>query len=198
MASALLLKKHMLNRLKRLLFAPLLAGLFALPSAHALSISDLDSIPALTPEKLARSFADFKFVFHAEVQEADVFLKTKSGDCDDFATVAAAILSRHGYTPHLIAVRMKGECHVVCYVDEVKGYLDYNYRSDAHPVIASGNSITEIARKVADSFGRDWIATYEFTFHDATKRLVNNILPNRFAKTDGKALLSSSAAAEHK
>ena len=164
---------------------------FARPS-HALTMDELRALPNLTPERFAQCFADFEFKFHEEVQDHNVFLKTKSGDCDDFATVAAEILARRGYTPRMIAVRMKGETHVVCYIQETKSYLDYNCRKDKNPLVSCSECLTEIARKVSASFGRDWLATYEFTFEDNTKRLVNNIISNR--ATEKAVALSSSAA----
>jgi hypothetical protein len=170
-----------MQKLARNFLAVLVVALALSPSAHALTMRQLKDVPSLTPEKLEQQFADFEFKFHAEVQDRDVFLRTKSGDCDDFATVAAEVLALNGYTPRMIAIRMKGETHVVCYVDEAHGYLDYNTRKDAHPVVACSPDITEIAHKVAESFNRDWVATYEFTYDDSqkVKRLVNNIIPNQ-------------------
>jgi hypothetical protein len=165
----------------RAIFVAVLFAIALVPSANALTMRQLKSMPNMTPDKLARCFADFEFKFHEEVQDHDVFLRTKSGDCDDFATVAAEVLERDGYTPRMIAIRMKGETHVVCYVEEAHGYLDYNTRKERNPIVPCSPDITVIAHKVADSFGRDWVATYEFTYteHDKTKRLVNNIIPNR-------------------
>ncbi len=90
--------------------ALLILAFFAFaPLSRALSMNELRAMPGLTPEKFARLFAGFAYKFHAEVQPHDVFLDTKSGDCDDFATVAADVLQRRGYTPRMIAIRMKGE-----------------------------------------------------------------------------------------
>ncbi len=150
------------------------------PLSHALSMKELRGLHNLTPEKFERLFADFHYKFHPEVQPHDQFLRTESGDCDDFATVAAEILSAKGYTPRMIAIRMKGETHVVCYIDEEGGYLDYNTRKDAHPLVPCSPDITAIATKVAAGFRRDWVATYEFTYDPQAdvKHLVNNIIPN--------------------
>ncbi len=164
----------------------LMAGMFLpVASTKAITLSELRNIPKLTPEKFAGYFADFEFKFHDEVQDHDTFLATKSGDCDDYATLAADILGRNGYTTRLIAVRMKGETHVICYVNETKSYLDYNYRKDRTKTIPSSNSITEIARKVAQSFERDWVATYQFTFSAGVKRLVQSIITNRASDKTG-------------
>jgi hypothetical protein len=149
-------------------------------TSQALSMKELRQMPNLTPVTFAKCFADFKFKFHAEVQNHDVFLGAKSGDCDDYATVAAEILAERGYTPRMIAIRMKGETHVVCYIQETGSYLDYNTRKDADPLVPCSPIITDIARKVAKSFGRDWVATYEFTYDESesVKRLIANIVSN--------------------
>jgi hypothetical protein len=152
-------------------------------AGSGLTVHELRSMPNLTPDRFMQLFSDFEFKFHEEVQDHETFLSTMSGDCDDFSTLAADVLSRHGYTPRLIAVRMKGETHVVCYIAETRSYLDYNFRKEKKPLISSPGSLTDVARKVAQSFNRDWIATYEFTFRAGVKRLVDNIVPNRNAKT---------------
>jgi hypothetical protein len=152
-------------------------------STQAASVTEIRNTPNLTPERFAEFFSDFKFKFHDEVQDFDTFVSSKSGDCDDYATLAADALSRHGYTPRLIAVRMKGETHVICYIDETKSYLDYNCRKDSQKTVPCSPDINQIARSVADSFGKDWIATYEFTYSkkEKVKRLVNQIIyqPNQ-------------------
>src|SRR5438067_937656 len=119
-----------MHKVTRALVAFVLSALVFSPSVEALTMRQLKDASNLTPEKFAHYFSDFEFKFHAEVQDHDVFLRTKSGDCDDFATVAAEVLAEKGFTPRMIAVRMKGETHVICYVDEAKGYLDYNTRKD--------------------------------------------------------------------
>jgi hypothetical protein len=186
-----------MHQFARTILAILFAALAFSPSAHALTMRQLKDIPRLTPEQLAHQFADFEFKFHAEVQDHDVFLRTKSGDCDDFATVAAEVLALKGYTPRMIAVRMKGETHVICYVDETQSYLDYNTRKDVHPMVPCSPDITVIAKKVAESFGRDWVATYEFTYNEGekVKRLVNNIIPNQPASVLAKESVDTITAA---
>lgn len=133
---------------------------------------------AETPEHFAHRFADFKFEFHAEVQDPAVFLKTKKGDCDDFATLADDALTRQGYTTHLIAVRMPGETHVVLYVDEAHGYLDYNFRDAKHPCLPSDGKLQHIAAQVAKTFRLPWVAVYEFNFYRRMKHLVTDIVMN--------------------
>ncbi|MBA4150225.1 MAG: hypothetical protein H0X66_19115 [Verrucomicrobia bacterium] len=163
---------------KSFLAVQLIAGLLFVTSVQALTVEQIRKMPDLTPEKFASLFSDFKFRFHDEVQDFQTFLSSKSGDCDDYATLAAEILSERGYTPRLIAVRMKGETHVVCYIQETGSYLDYNFRKDAKKLVPSSHVLTDIARSVADSFSKDWIATYEFTFskREKVKRLVNQII----------------------
>lgn len=159
------------------------ALVFPATSSQAITLEELRNTPRLTPETFAGYFSDFEFKFHDEVQDHGKFLVTKSGDCDDYATLAADVLSRHGYTPRLIAVRMKGETHVVCYINETKSYLDYNCRKDTKKTVDCSSSITEIAKKVAKSFNRDWVATYQFTFSKGVKRLVQSIIPNHSTRS---------------
>src|SRR5262245_41249938 len=104
-------------------FAALL--LFSATKTSALTLEELHTSPNLTPHNFSSFFANFKFAYRANVQKPVDFLAARSGDCDDFSTLAAAELAARGYAPRLIAVRMKGEVHVVCYIAESKGYLDY-------------------------------------------------------------------------
>ena len=143
-----------------------------LPNVSALSLSDFKTSARVTPEQFAASFSDFSFVFRAKVQKPEVFLKTKAGDCDDFSVLASMVLKEHGYTPRLIAVRMPGIVHVICYVDETKSYLDYNLRCEAKRTKSCGNSMEEIAASVAESFHAPWASASEFTFSGGTKYLV--------------------------
>jgi hypothetical protein len=146
-----------------------------------------------TPDLFAHRFADFEFKYHAEVQDPDVFMATKSGDCDDFATFAATALGNSGYSTRLFAVRMKGETHVVCYVPAARGYLDYNNRGRANPWVASDGSLRDIAGKVARSFNRDWVSAYEFSFRDKRKWLVDQVVVNR---SDEKTMLAGAPVQE--
>jgi hypothetical protein len=184
MASALL-KQRAMRGFNRLFVLPVVAGCLFAASASAVTLAELRNAPKMTPELFASYFKDFEFKFHDDVQDFNVFLRTRSGDCDDYATLAADVLSRHGYTPRLVAVRMEGETHVVCYIVETRSYLDYNFRNSSTPLIPSDGSLTDIARKVSQSFNRGWLATYEFTYSDTerVKRLVNNILHNRTRRT---------------
>lgn len=147
--------------------------------ANAVTLAELSARPALTPEQFAAYFKDFEFVFHAEIQDPQVFLSTRSGDCDDYATLAATILREKGYTPRLIAVRMPGIVHVVCYIEESGAYLDYNRRHCRSQMIKSVDSLPEIARKVAKSFGAPWASASEFTFNGQAKMLVATVFENK-------------------
>ena len=146
------------------------------------------SVHAETPAEFASRFSNFEFVFHEKIQDPQVFLSTRSGDCDDFATLAAVELKKGGHTPRLFAVRMKGETHVICYVPEANAYLDYNNRAAPNPLVPTDGSLQDIARKVSDSFGRNWIAAYEFSYAEKTKWLVNTIVMN---KTEERGILAT-------
>lgn len=142
-------------------------------ATHALSIDELRSDPRLSPETFARHFSNFKFVFRADVQTPEVFLASRAGDCDDYSTLAAAELRQRGYTPRLISVRLRNVAHVVCYVEEAKGYLDYNYRAKGNGIVRCSSNLSEVAEIVAKSFKSSWSSVSEFTYADGVKRLVS-------------------------
>jgi hypothetical protein len=149
--------------------------LFLLAPIQALTLEDLRKDPKLTPKKFASYFSDFQYVYRDDVQRPEDFLASKKGDCDDYATLAALILGEKGYHTHLIAIRMPGLVHVVCYVDETKGYLDFNAREFIVRTVSSKQEIVEIAKKVAKSFEANWTTASEFTFKDGLKRLVKTV-----------------------
>ena len=149
-------------------------GLVLLLVAHSLGATTLDELrrdPYLTPERFARYFTNFRYQFHAEVQQPGVFLATKAGDCDDYAILAADVLKEKGYHPHLIAVRMPGLAHVVCYVEERKSYLDYNNRGYLKRTVRSDGTLPHIAQTVARSFDTCWTSASEFTYANGIKQM---------------------------
>lgn len=148
-------------------------------SASAISLDDLRRSEDLTPAKFASYFRGFDFQFRKEIQSPEVFLATKSGDCDDYSTLAAEVLREKGYTPRLIAVRMPGITHVICYVEETKSYLDYNQRSGANLLVRCDNSLSAIAESVARSYRLRWSSASEFTFESGLKRLVQTVVEPR-------------------
>ncbi|MGZ8901175.1 MAG: transglutaminase-like domain-containing protein [Limisphaerales bacterium] len=155
------------------LFALLSVSAFTL-SSFALSLEDLRR-QDLSPTKFANHFRNFKFTFRKEIQHPTVFLATKSGDCDDYSTLAAAVLREKGYTPRLISVRMPGVTHVVCYIEETRSYLDFNYRG--HTVAVNpGDVLQSIAESVARSYRLEWASASEFTYQAGVKRLVHTVV----------------------
>jgi hypothetical protein len=118
----------------------------------------------LTPEKLLHYFATFDFELGTRVQSPETFLERRRGDCDDFATLASTVLTERGYSTKLIAIMMDGQTHVVCYVKEARGFLDFNHRADVHPVIQSDDSLNDIAAKVASYFRNPWLLASEIRY----------------------------------
>lgn len=51
-------------------------------------------------------------------------LQRKSGDCEDYAFLNAAVLEMLGYQPEVWAVRRPGRCHAICIFKE-KGYYGW-------------------------------------------------------------------------
>ena len=155
----------------RIPFLPILALLFAnlvfastAKAATPLTLEQLKRDPNLTPNRLMSYFRDFEFKLNDKRQAPEKFLASRSGDCDDFAALAAEVLREKKYTTRLIAVFMKDQTHVVCYVEEVHGYLDFNRRAEACPVQSAGGKLEEVADRVAASFHSAWRSVCEFTY----------------------------------
>ena len=144
-------------------------------SAFGIDLNDLRRAKNLTPQQFATYFRDFGYTFRKEVQRPDVFLASKSGDCDDFSVLAATVLREKGYTPRLVSVRMPGVTHVICYIEETESYLDYNKRGVREGVVRCGNSLADIAASVSKSYGLNWFSASEFTFDGSAKRLVQTV-----------------------
>jgi hypothetical protein len=131
----------------------------------------------LTPENLIRACAGFTLELSAQPQDAETFLRRKRGDCDDFASLAGRLLADRGYKTKLVVVMMEQQTHVVCYVKEAHGFLDFNHRSDAHPIVASDDSLEEIAQKVAGDFRQRWLTASEFRYEDKSPVCLETVFP---------------------
>ena len=150
---------------RRALFvaAVVLAG--ALPPARAFTMNDLLSDPKLTPKRFANRFEDFDFEYSVYVQNPDVFLQRQKGDCADYAILGDFVLRQKKYTTRLIrVVLVRSLAHDVCYVYQVKAYLDYNNRAFFRNLQGSSQRIREIADKVADSFQANWTSASVYTY----------------------------------
>jgi len=125
----------------------------------------------MTPKRFANYFESFDFEAHAEVQDPDVFLRGRAGDCDDYAILADYVLKRKGYGTRLIHVRLVGRfAHAVCYVTQERAYLDYNDRIFYRNLERCGPGIREIASQAADSFKANWTSASEFTYEYSEDR----------------------------
>lgn len=146
-------------------------------SAHAGALSALAGKADLTPENLLRSFAGFTFELSAQPQDAEAFLQRKRGDCDDFASLASHLLTDRGYKIKLVAVMMEQQTHVVCYVEEARGFLDFNHRADAQPIIKSDGSLEDIAHQVARDFRSRWLTASEFRYENKLPVYLETVFP---------------------
>lgn len=146
-------------------------------AAHAGAVSILAGQKDLTPESLIRSFADFTFELNAQPQDAETFLQRKRGDCDDFASLASRLLTERGYKTKLVVVMMAQQTHVVCYVKEAGGFLDFNHRSDTQPIIESDGSLEDIAQKVAGDFRKRWQFASEFRYENKLPVYLEIVFP---------------------
>jgi hypothetical protein len=140
---------------------------------HALTLEELHNDATITPQTFARRFSKFRFVFRSDVQKPEEFLASEEGDCDDYSTLADSELTSRGYRTRLISVRLKNVVHVVCYVAEANGYLDYNLRAKGTGLVACGPSLSAIADSVAKSMSSSWHSVSEFTYSNGVKRLVS-------------------------
>jgi hypothetical protein len=152
-------------------FSLLVLALMVTPT-HAITFQELQNDKTLTPESLMHRFSRFKFRLTADLQPHDQFLASETGDCDDFATLAADVLKEKGFTTRLIAVHMEKQFHVVCYVEEVNAYLDYNNRKKESPLVQTDGSLQDIANKVAHSFGTKWASVAEFVYKAGVRQVI--------------------------
>jgi len=160
--------------------ASLLAVLVLLPFSRAqllkgqdLTLKSFRELPELTPEVFMAQFSGFTFKLGEELQDPELFLATRTGDCDDFASLAATLLSERKFTPRLIAVFMEGQTHVVCYIPEAESYLDYNCRELPAPLQPTNGNLEDIAGKVARYFRTTWRLVAEFTLESGIPRFGN-------------------------
>jgi len=170
--------RHHENRLARGLVWLALGLLLLWPSspphrAMGLTLADLRDDPDLTPERFMRYFADFKFELGRDVRDPETFLARRAGDCDDFATLAARLLREKGYTTKLVVVFMPKDVHVVCYVSEARGYLDFNCRKNAKPLVFCDSGLATIATCVSDSFRTRWRTVSEFVYDKGARHFVS-------------------------
>ena len=142
---------------------------------RAVTLAELRADPHLTPERLMNHFSDFKFELGRKVQPPETFLSTRSGDCDDFATLAADLLREKGYSTRLVVVFMPNDVHVVCYVAETNSYLDYNRRKQAAPLVKCNGDLAAIAASVASSFRSPWRSVAEFTFRKGARHFISTV-----------------------
>jgi hypothetical protein len=150
-----------------------LAWLTTATPASAITLAQLRADLKLTPERLMKYFAGFKFKLGDTVQMPDSFLASQSGDCDDFATLAADLLREKGYHTRLVVVHMTNDTHVVCYVAEAHAYLDFNRRRATEPLMPSDGKLADIAASVAKSFRSQWRTASEFSFRNGERQFLD-------------------------
>jgi hypothetical protein len=151
----------------RQLLACLLMGGLLISPASGLTLRELETAPTMSPKAFANRFEDFAYEYCPYVQPPEVFLRTESGDCDDYAILADFILGKRGYHTRIIHISLAGSGigHAVCYVDNDRVYLDYNNRDVFFNLTRCGASLREIATKVARSFERNWTSASEYTYN---------------------------------
>ena len=177
------------RRWARALFRACLLLTLLAAEARALTLDELLSDPKMSPKKFAGLFGDFAFDVHPfDVQDPEIFLSTRTGDCIDYAVLADYVLKRNGYDTRLIRVEMVGKNmgHAVCYVTPDRVYMDYNNRHYYFALVRSGPTIREIATKVAASFDAHWTFASEFTYdyNTSIKKVVLTVVQTDPASMD--------------
>ena len=177
---------------RRRLLAFVALSALAAARIQAFTLSDLLSDTKMTPDRFAGFFEDFEYDVHPfDVQDPDVFLATRRGDCIDYAVMAYYVLSQDNYSVRMIRVEMVGKNmgHAVCYVKESKAYLDYNNRKYFFKLRHSGRRLRDIATDVADSFNANWTFASEFTYtyKEDVKRAVMTVVKTDPPDTDPDA-----------
>lgn len=136
-----------------------------------MSIGELENDRNLTPKKFSQMFSDFDYELFHWVQSPEQFLRTETGDCDDYACLADEVLAPKGFETRLIHVRLVGmTSHAVCYITENRAYLDFNNRNVFFTMTRSDPSLRKIATKVARSLNANWTSAFEFEFSYDTQR----------------------------
>lgn len=164
------------------------ACLLGAQTLQAVSLPELENDPKMTPKRFANQFEDFAYKFFSYVQQPEDFLRSRAGDCDDYALLADRILSQRNYTTRNIRVVLTGRRvnHVVCYIEESKAYLDYNSRKYFLNLDRSGPTLRQIAEKVAASFEASWSSVSEFTYDYSTdkKTILYTVVKTDAPETD--------------
>lgn len=167
-----------INRRRSLIF---LIGLWTVlaVSSNGLSLQQLESDPDLTPKRFSQLFETFEYELFERVQLPDVFLSTRTGDCDDHACLADLVLKPKGYDTRLIQIKLAGmTSHAVCYVVGSRAYIDYNDRAFFFTLTRSPPELRKVAQKVAHSLRANWTAAYEFqySYEQDRKRIVATVV----------------------
>lgn len=157
--------------------APILWLALTVGSSQAGEFARLKQDPDLNPQRLLSHFAGFAYELGEQLQDPDTFLRRGRGDCDDFASLADRLLTERGWHCKLVVVRMERQTHVVCYVAEAKGFLDFNRRASADPVSLSEATLEDIADKVAGSFRSRWWIASEFEYREGNPVYLDSAFP---------------------
>jgi len=165
------------RRRKKGMSGAILLVTLMLGDSQAGELTRLELDQGLTPQRLLSCFADFTYELGDELQDAETFLRRRRGDCDDFAHLASRLLTQRGWHPMLVVVMMEGQTHVVCYVREARGFLDFNRRALTDPIVPSDGSLEDIADKVAASFRSPWWIVSEFEYRDGSTVFLQSAFP---------------------
>lgn len=142
-----------------ILIKKLLAGLIVLVAINATSAfgqsAELTLSSIKTPEEIARWLSDeFMYIleFPDKWQSAEETIRTKKGDCEDFAILTSEILTRQGVKNNIVIVKFDklGTSHAICIWKSSRG--TYNFISN-RKLIRTGESSIDSA---IEKYYPDW------------------------------------------
>jgi hypothetical protein len=95
------------------------------------------------------------------------------------------LLAERGHLTKLAVVMMESPTHVVCFVQEARGFLDFNRRAEPHPIVATDGSLKDIANKVAEAFRSRWWMASEVEHRDDKVVFLDNVFQSAPASKAG-------------
>jgi hypothetical protein len=121
--------KKLLSSIRTILFIVAMLVCVLAPPCVAQELSSAPR-PTQTPEQIAKWFSS-EFKYQAKnpdmPQTPEETLKLRTGDCDDFAFLAAAILAENGVKSKVIIIKYRGSdmMHAICIYRDDNGTYDF-------------------------------------------------------------------------
>jgi hypothetical protein len=136
-------------KVKRAVLALILAVSFLTPYAFSM---ELEGVPSSiqSPEDLRHWFKQdfhYKMIIPDKLQSPQETIDCKTGDCEDFASLASAVLAKMGISGKVVVIRFEGLniMHAVCVWKGEDG--TYNFISNKELVYSRETSVESAIKK---------------------------------------------------